>query len=692
MRNAIRNLLLPQASLAPTQVDRGVRNFMIEGAATMGLGSMTGGGFIAAYALVLGANNQQIGILAALPFITMPLQVFTVAAVEKYRRRKMIAVPAWVIGQSLWFPIALVPILVDVPSAGAVSILLTLVGLRSLMVATQNAAWNSWVRDLVPNESMGRIFATRLRYANIAAMLLGLGAGLFVDWWESRSDPADLALGYMFALLAGAVFLGTTSVIFRALIPEPQLAPRPDDETRPSVISALIEPFKDPNYRPLLRFQFFWALALHLATPFFAVYMLTRLDLSVAAVMGFTVLSQLFNVLFLRFWGPLVDQVGNKAVLSVSASLYLLVILGWTFTTLPERYFLTIPLLIVLHMLAGAAAAGATLTTGTIGFKLAPPGKGTAYMSSVSIVSNLGAAIGPLIGGRLADFLSLRTLSIDMTWIDPSRSFNIQTLNLTGFDFLFGMTFLIGLLTLTWLGRVKEPGEHSRDVVIDELFSGARRATVPMSSIPGFGLTTQFSVGAMRAVPGLDAAVGVAAYQVTESTRMASSLAHRGIATYEEGVERISNTIRSLIPSRFMSDEHNLESEHAEQIAVEAAKGAVISSMDSGASVSDLTEQAIGATAVISQVTDADPAVVLRAASYGAIQGAIEAAEGPRQAAESAVRRAASEAPGLGIPVQAAVAAASEGALAASKEFLTDGQYQIVREAVERVSAEFVAE
>ena len=105
--------------------------------------------------------------------------------------------------------------------------------------------------------------------------------------------------------------------------------------------------------------------------------MLTRLGLSLPAVISLTVLSQLTNILFLRTWGPLADRVGSKTVLSLSASLYLLVILGWIFTTLPERHSLTLPLLMTLHVFAGITSAGVTLAVGTIALKLAPEDKAT---------------------------------------------------------------------------------------------------------------------------------------------------------------------------------------------------------------------------------------------------------------------------------------------------------------------------
>ena len=124
-----------------------------------------------------------------------------------------------------------------------------------------------------------------------------------------------------------------------------------------------------------MRFLFLWSFASNLAIPFFAVYMLARLGLSLPAVIGLTMLSQLTSIMFVRAWGPLADRAGSKTVLSLSASLYLLVILGWTFTTLPERNPLTLPLLVVLHIFAGIAVAGVTPTVETIALKLAPEGK-----------------------------------------------------------------------------------------------------------------------------------------------------------------------------------------------------------------------------------------------------------------------------------------------------------------------------
>ncbi len=80
-----------------------------EGVASGALFSLGSGGFMAAYALALGANNLQVGILAALPFITQVAQLPAILAVERFRTRKAIGIPALCAAQLLWVPIGAVP-------------------------------------------------------------------------------------------------------------------------------------------------------------------------------------------------------------------------------------------------------------------------------------------------------------------------------------------------------------------------------------------------------------------------------------------------------------------------------------------------------------------------------------------------------------------------------------------------------
>ena len=268
----ITTLFRAKPTISDQEVTAGLRWLTREGIVSIGFSSITTSGFLAAFALALGANNLQIGILASLPILAQILQIPTILLVERLRKRKVIAVSSWSLAQLLWLPIALIPFYLEVPGAWAVAVLLGAMTVRGLLQAVTNGAWNSWVRDLVPQQILGSFFARRLMYANVTAMMFGLGAALFADYWVRHASAGDAALGYTFPLLAGAVTLGLASPLFMSMMPEPLMQSSPGP--KPSVLSILRPPFYDQNYRHLLLFLMLWGFALNLAIPFFAVYML----------------------------------------------------------------------------------------------------------------------------------------------------------------------------------------------------------------------------------------------------------------------------------------------------------------------------------------------------------------------------------------------------------------------------------
>ena len=80
---ALFKFLRPRPTISETELERGLRFLTLEGAFAMGFFSITTSGFLAAFALALGANNLQIGVLAALPFIMQILQLPVIWLVEK---------------------------------------------------------------------------------------------------------------------------------------------------------------------------------------------------------------------------------------------------------------------------------------------------------------------------------------------------------------------------------------------------------------------------------------------------------------------------------------------------------------------------------------------------------------------------------------------------------------------------------
>ena len=261
------------------------------------------------------------------------------------------------------------------------------------------------MRDLIHENIMGSFFSKRMRIATGVGIALSILAAVYLDFWKKYFPDHELA-GYSILFFVGFA-AGIIGLLFLAKTPETKMPPILGKK---KMLKLLSQPFKDENFRKLIAFMCSWNFAVNLAGPFFMVYMLKRLGLSMSFIIGLSIVSQVFNFLFLKLWGRYTDRFSNKSVLAISCPLFLVSILAWTFTTMPEKYILTIPLLILIHVVMGLSSAGVSLASGNISLKLAPKGSATAYLAANTIANSIAAGIAPILGGKFADFFSGRQL------------------------------------------------------------------------------------------------------------------------------------------------------------------------------------------------------------------------------------------------------------------------------------------
>ncbi|MEZ5414669.1 MAG: MFS transporter [Opitutaceae bacterium] len=661
--NLIPKFLRPVPDLTDAARERGLRNMTLQAVAASGADGLASGGFLAAFALILGATNFQIGVMTAIPSIVQPLQLLAVVLVERVRMRKLITVTAYFIAYAMWIPVALIPFFIEVPNPTAITVMLFFIALRGMANAFVSTGWNGWLRDIIPQDVMGKFFAHRLRLATIASVIAAILAAGYIDWWKESGPTAEI-FGYSYAMLAGSVLFGFAAVAFMARMPEPQMAV--PDGPPPSVLHSLSAPWRDTNFRQLIKFTFMWNFVANLAVPFFSVYMLVKLNMSLSAVVGLGVLSQVFNIFFLRVWGPIVDRFGSKIVLTLSSSLYFLVILGWTFTTMPEAYALTFPLLVFLHMLIGIASAGINITTTTIRMKMAPAAQATSYLTVVALSASLGAGIGPLLGGACADFFDVRHLRVLVEWIDPLREIDFPAFYLTGFDFLFAIAFILGIFTVGLLSGIREEGEADGQEVMDELMSQTRQNLRVLNSVPGLGFVANFPVVSMRPfshVPGLDVALGVTAHQLSSSLKLTAQTLGQG----KETATQLGSRLTGLLGKAREGAEDI--GQHTAAVALGAVRWAIQAA--GGKTKNErtkLAQEAVGTTMEALGQTSADPKEALRGAAYGAVIGASEAGLDPGEIAAEAVMAARKTAANLGLTEREAILTAAEAAVASTDQ------------------------
>ena len=658
------NFLRPNPTLTEEDARKSLRQLSWVGVTAGAMFTLGSGGFMAAFALALGANNFQVGILAALPFASQVMRLPSILLLERFRARKALGVPAFVATQLSWLPIGLIPFFLETPGSLAVFLVIVFLGVRGLFAPLWVTTSTSWLRDLIPAGRLGSFFGSRQAMVTAATAIVGLGGSFFVQWWQGAAPPGDEILAFSILLIGGVSLFGTIGSFLAARAVEPRMPAAAESERSP--VSMLLAPLKDRNYSHLIKFLFLWSLTSNLAIPFFAIYMLKVIGLSLPLVIGFTVLGQLANVVFVRVWGPLADRAGSKTVLSLSSSLYLLVIIGWVFVLNPDRYALTIPLLAALHLLGGVAAAGVTLTATTLALKVAPSGQTIPYSGVAGIATSLGSGIGPLLGGLMADFFFVRSLSFTITWASPGRVLDLPAMSLAGYDFLFVTAFLFGLLSMNLLVALREEGEIPRDVALSELMAGMGPVTRAVSSVPGLSVVSAFSYGYLRRIPGADVAIGVTAYQLAASTQAALASADRGRAAVSDVAHRVGTVLSQTVEGMEDAAENSLE------LALHATRGALwfksVRAADNvTGEVSRLTRGAVlGAIGALSRLPVV-PYEALRGAAQGAIQGAIEAERSPAEAAEAAVAAAREAASELGISEDEATAAAADGVVSAAR-------------------------
>ncbi len=448
--------LRPDEHVSRDDVARG-QIYMVQDAAWASLvGALYGGVILVGFALELGASPFVIGLLAAIPFLAQLGQLPAIVLIERLRQRRKIAVIVVSAARLLILSLALLPWL-----SGDSARLAALVGAQvaiTLFGSFAACSINSWFHQLLAGRGLGALYAQRLFWSTVLASLGALAAGHLVEHWSFGDRLQAYSVCF---LAAGAVgFIGVGAL---ARVPEPAM-----QDTGPAmpILSMLWTPLADPNFRRLIVFMASWNFASNLAAPFLTVYLLKQQGYGLGVVTAMWAASQVANALTLYSWGRLSDQLSNKAILATALPAYFGCLIALPLSALPTQHALTLPLLWLIHVVMGTASGGIGLAAGNIGLKLAPQGKGTAYLGAVSLAGSLAAGLAALAGGALATWFEARQLSLHVQWTSPGRTTGFVALQFAHWEFLFAIAFALGLYVLHALSRVDEGKEVSERTVM----------------------------------------------------------------------------------------------------------------------------------------------------------------------------------------------------------------------------------
>lgn len=457
--------LQPKDVLTEQEVDKGLKRVVWDGLFSEAMTTLTGGAFIVAMAILLGANNLQLGLIAALPTMVNMFQLISIWLVRQFNNRRAITVYGSLLARVPLILIGLVPLFF--PGFLSLELLIPVLFFYYLSGAIAGASWNSWMKDLIPDNRLGTFFGRRSAFMQTLNVVLSLLLALGLDFVKDFYPELEMqSYGLMFVLAGTAGVIGTSML---ATTPEPKKI-----MSRENVFVMLRRPLRDANFRRLLVFNSAWVFAVNIASPFFNVFMMKSMNLPLSYIIGFTILSQVSSILTIRLWGKFADRYSNKTIIAIGAPLYIICLVAWCFVGIYTALWPNLVLLALIHIMMGFSNAGINLSLTNIGLKLAPTADAIIYLSAKNMITAVFSALAPLAGGLLADYFTGRHLKVDAEWGGPRWTRSLHIIELQDWNFLFLFGALLGLVAVNLLGKVKEKGEVEKDVVVRIMRSTVR--------------------------------------------------------------------------------------------------------------------------------------------------------------------------------------------------------------------------
>ena len=377
---------------------RSQRISIIEGSLANVHITITSGSLMTAYALMLGANDFHLGLMAGLTAISTIGALIGAQLVGRAGRRKRIAIASSVTGRASWIVLCAIPFL-PISNGLKLAIFLWTVFWGNGLVQISATPWLSWMTDIVPLERRGRYFSVRNTILAAVAMGTSFAAGHLYDSFDARGIR-EIGLAVIFGC---AVLFACGAGIVLGRQWEPDLR----GEREGSFVARLRQPLTDRPYRRLLVFAVLWAVVTGVAGPFFGAHMIKNLGMTLSAIAIYSVLAGTMNLATQPLWGRIVDRVGNRPVLIACIGGVFFLPLLWLFAT-PERLW---PIWLD-AVLTGLFWPGFTLAAFNLVLATAPEENRTSYLGMQTLAVGVFTFAASIAGGLAAKAMASVRLEV----------------------------------------------------------------------------------------------------------------------------------------------------------------------------------------------------------------------------------------------------------------------------------------
>lgn len=421
------------------------------------------GAFQTGFAKTLGLSNIQLGYMTAIPLLVFPARLIASFISERIGRRKAYFIVTAILSRIIWIFILLLPFLLTAPSSLRSTLFLTALLVSSSIGVMAEPLWFSWFGDLIPEATRAKFWTKRSTFVSLFSIVPSVIVAFLKDTIENRSGAASPY--FSFAIIFGfAVCCGVIDIIIHFGIPEPPMEKTPE---KAKITTMLLQPMKDPKFRPYILFRPFWEFSLTLMGPFGTLQLLKVLNntatefslFSLPVFMGpysvialLTGLQILVSVIAYPIWGMLQERYGSKPILKLSTLLISATPLFWLFITEIKPIGPSIALFIVV----GLSFSGLNLSILGLLIGISPSKNRSMYVAFDLTVTSLVGALGPIVSGYFMQFFG-------------DGSFQVFNLRINGFQILCVVIVAVRIYSRTLIRSIQEGTNVSTGYVIRRL-------------------------------------------------------------------------------------------------------------------------------------------------------------------------------------------------------------------------------
>ncbi|MCC6276465.1 MAG: MFS transporter [Oligoflexia bacterium] len=354
-----------------------------------------GESYFSAYALFLGANEFQIGLLTGIPPLFAGLsQLLTQKLNQRVPSRRLLVAGSVFIQALIFIPVFASFFIQNL----RIEFYILFVTLYFVSGQIVGPVWNSWMGDLVKGSQMGGYFGRRNRVITMgtfACITLG-------GFWLRYNKDINWELRGFGVIFLAALICRLISFLF--LMKKADPLPLITTASVPSGFGKFIKTFWSHRPAHLMVFMSAMNFGVYLTAAYFTPLVLKQYQFSYTTYTAVISATALTKFLSFSFWGDLCDAYGPKKMLRISGGLMPFIMLPWILSQDPLHLVFT-------SAFTGFVWAGYELSTFMLLLDLSEPESRVQVSSYLNIFTSVSGFLGSLIGASAFRFAP--------AWISP---------------------------------------------------------------------------------------------------------------------------------------------------------------------------------------------------------------------------------------------------------------------------------